>query len=782
MPKQANPALTIRQQVNLYRNAGLRVLPIAMPAKVPAVPEGFYGRDLPDATCEASHFGQRHQVGILCGRVEGRDDVELLGLDRDGDATWVQLEAALGVALPPTLSSKGDRHRFYWLPAGHTIDQCNRIAGLTIDTRPHAGGYFREPWEWDQPFTLDAIAALEHRAVEALARLSGESSAHDAPETEPTRPEDDVPDLSVLTPLFAPPGHSDGRYVVMRAIGGWLAQHGYHPDAIADAVVAHVPTDQPTRRGQEAADAARQLYAGGAHPPGWNVLVERFGAEVCAELEQVVRDPVVESWSARYAERLAAPPSEPPSEVPPRHAVVSDADALAALTPWVRAHVLAAQEELRTPVAMNIGFALGALAAACAGRLTVRVTHSYAFHTALYVCVVGSPGDNKSAAFNLACRPIHSWAAQVATEQRPRLAEHEDYLVECKAKRDALKDKRTRGYAPEDRPPATAEEALLSIKLSEPEPVPFRYVVGDVTNEKLADMLAQHGRLACLSSEAGKVFSVLEGQYAGKADLGVWLKAYDGEHDPVDRLNRTAEVPRYPYTVLSSCLAIQPSVLDGLGANPSLSGQGFMQRFCWIVTQSLQRRWGRGEEPTPVPQDVATAYDGRMTAMLERGSTEVLLSEAARKGPYLAYRDDLEDRRPGDMGVTVEVQGWAGKHLQRATRIAALLWAADGGEGQIMPDHMARAVTIAEWLVPHTLSAMGGVYTSATTQALAAVRDAHARLGRPIGARDFASRMPRGLRDDAKARRLWLDNMVETGHLAEPVKGKFVPVSRVSQC
>jgi hypothetical protein len=177
----------------------------------------------------------------------------------------------------------------------------------------------------------------------------------------------------------------------------------------------------------------------------------------------------------------------------------------------------------------------------------------------------------------------------------------------------------------------------------------------------------------------------------------------------------------------------------------------------------------------PMPQDVSTEYDLQLTSLLERSPVEVRISDEARKGPYLAYRDNLESRKKGDLGTTKEIEGWAGKQLQRVGRIAALLWAADGSEGEISSEHMARAVTIGRWLEVHAIGTLGSSYSSVTAAALSTLRAIHGRLGRPIGTRDFASRLPRGLRDDAKARTAWLANMVETGHLSEPVKAKYVP-------
>jgi hypothetical protein len=744
-------------------------MPIAMPAKKPAVPEGFYGRGLPDVTCEASHFGPRHQVGILCGRVECRDDVELLGLDRDGDAEWADLEHALGCELPPTLSSKGDRHRFYWLPAGLDIDQCNRIAGLTIDTRSHAGGYFREPWEWDQPFSLGAV--VDFPDPDALARLSGTTRARAAaPSSEPTRAPDDIPDLSALTPHFAPAGHSDGRYVVMRAIGGWLAQHGYHPDAIAEAVMQYVPTDQPVRRGREAADAARQLYAGGPHPPGWRELGERFGDDVRAEVEHTVLDPVAEAWALRYAERRAEPTLKAPAEAPNRLAVASDLDALGALPLWAQAHVLAAQEELRTPLALNVASALGALACAVSGRVTVRIHSSYACHTCLFVCTVADPGEVKSAAFNRALGPIVAWEAAQSRDDAERYTRAKVARAELEEQVKALEKERKRGFLADDAPEPSDDLLRLHIKLAEPPPVPFRAIVGDVTSEKLADMLAQHGRLICLSSDAGKIFSVLGGQYSGgAADLSVWLEAYDGRSAPVDRMGREAERPRHDHTTLSCVLSTQPSVLEAITGNGAMTGQGFVHRFCWVLCDSVPRRWAPGERVQPMPGEVAKAYGEGVDGMLALPvGTEAAFSPEAEDA-YIAWRDELEARKVSELGG--ELKGWAGKHLERTARIAAVLWAADGAQGPITGAHFGRAVVLGRWLIPHAVRALVGGDTDLLEAKVVAVVE---KLGGRASKRQIARVAPRTVRASKVLDGL-LAGLVERGVLDLAGKVYVVP-------
>src|SRR5690606_225676 len=96
---------------------------------------------------------------------------------------------------------------------------------------------------------------------------------------------------------------------------------------------------------------------------------------------------------------------------PPPDAITAEA-ALQALPEWVSDHVRACQEELRTPLALNIANALGVLASAVSGRLKVRIHANYTAHTCLFVCSVAPPGELKSPSFKLAAAPIKAWVAE----------------------------------------------------------------------------------------------------------------------------------------------------------------------------------------------------------------------------------------------------------------------------------------------------------------------------------------------------------------------------------
>jgi hypothetical protein len=571
------------------------------------------------------------------------------------------------------------------------------------------GGFRGTPQRRTWVFEGDVWVPPESGSSPELAPAEG------AP-TEPLYGADHIPDLSRLVTEIEPEkpgGLRRGGRDISRAVGGWLARRGFHPEAIAEAVL-QLPSDQPGVRAEQARETAEQFYAGDVRAAGYATLEGRFGAEVMAELDDAVTDPWVKMMAAQW------PPPRPLASVaeasPAPDGATAEA-ALAALPEWVSDHVRAAQEELRTPLGLNLANAIGTLACATSGRLKLRLTHTYACHTCLFVCSVASSGQLKSPAFRLASAPIMAWVAEQQDAEREDLQRKlNDRELKTK-KRVKLLTEQLATWAEYDDPPQSPELTKISVELAAPAPVPFEFLVQDVTPEALSDLLATHGRIACLSSEAGKIFSVLAGHYSGVADLGVWNEAYDGDMKKVHRKGKPPIVPLHAQTTLSAVLSIQHSVLENITGNVAMVDEGLVQRMCWVVCEDVDQRWAPGEIPTSVPAEVAETWEAGVRHMLGV-SGEVRLSADAFE-TYIAWRDELEARKKTDLGG--EVFGWGSKHLERTARIAAVLWAADGA-GETSPvvtgEQMARAVTIGRWLIPHAVRALQGGDTTSDEAAV----------------------------------------------------------------
>lgn len=230
MPFPASPA-------DLER-LGFRLLPVDQSTKRPKPGISGFEAGAADWTTAARNFSPTDAPAILCGPCPalGLSGDWLMVLDRDGDAEWHQLEAALGLALPPTLSSKGDRHRYYRVAAGPLRDQIQQWQPLLgrgperpkIDLK-WAGGYAIEANAWDAPVRVDAIAILPGRWLEALlatrARLAGSAARArigrgGAPAPVPMGALPEVA-LAALAAIWPDPG--GGCHDAALALGGLLS-------------------------------------------------------------------------------------------------------------------------------------------------------------------------------------------------------------------------------------------------------------------------------------------------------------------------------------------------------------------------------------------------------------------------------------------------------------------------------------------------------------------------------------------------------------------------------
>ena len=81
-----------------------------------------------------------------------------------------------------------------------------------------------------------------------------------------------------------------------------------------------------------------------------------------------------------------------------------------------------------------------------------------------------------------------------------------------------------------------------------------------------------------ISTEGG-IFDIMAGRYSNKSNIDVWLKGHCGDAIYVDRMTREAECIMHP--ALSAILSIQPSVLDEIMSNTTMTGRGLI---CLLYT------------------------------------------------------------------------------------------------------------------------------------------------------------------------------------------------------
>jgi hypothetical protein len=227
-----------------------------------------FGAAYPTASYPVDRFDPALPVGILCGPLQPgiADELHIIGLDLDGAMTRATLEQHLG-PLPPTLTSKGERHLYYFAPATHGLYQRNKailVQGGALDIRPCAGGYLVEKGDWDGGYDPTRIVMLPDAALAKLTQAIGEKRKRDGEPT-PAGPiqiaDSDIRIADLLCELWQ---HETTGHAAWAGLGGWLNSRGVSRDR-AEAVVGriaeatHSTHNDPLERAGQAYDGAHQL-------------------------------------------------------------------------------------------------------------------------------------------------------------------------------------------------------------------------------------------------------------------------------------------------------------------------------------------------------------------------------------------------------------------------------------------------------------------------------------------------------------------------------------------
>lgn len=190
-----------------------------------------FGADKPAATWDPKRFKEDLPVGILCGPLHpslGETGFHILGLDLDKEMSRAKLEDVLG-PLPETLTSKGWRHAYYFIPSDHPLSQRNAAItcdGGQLDIRPTAGGFMAEKGDWDRGFDPALIAEFPAEAMAKLSQFVGEKRAAKPVDVEIAPVQLSDRDREIARDLAALWQHNTTGDRAFGGLGGWLARRG----------------------------------------------------------------------------------------------------------------------------------------------------------------------------------------------------------------------------------------------------------------------------------------------------------------------------------------------------------------------------------------------------------------------------------------------------------------------------------------------------------------------------------------------------------------------------
>lgn len=633
--------------------------------------------------------------------------VRALFVDLDGDP----LAPVLAAPIEPhaIVESSPGRWHAYWLVDGCPLDQFSR---------------------WQK-----AMAA----------RFNGDASVHDLPRV-------------MRLPGFV---HHKGAPFVSRLVE-LKAMQPYGLDELVGSLQlsAHADEERPRqaaaakppgdagsgavivegRRNAALAALAGKLRRDGLSTVAIEAALQATNAERCrpplddAEVQRIARS------IGRYAAGPIEAPPAPAASTPPAPSWpepllpgtsrVPDIEAQL-LPSWAGAMAATIAESTQTPPGLAVLTVLSVLAAVLQRRYEVAPHgDDYREPLSLWAMVVLGSGNRKSAVYRAATQPLVDWEKRQRDRMRPELARVAAQRDVIGKRIEMLKQQAGREDDGKKRQQLQDEIAALREEMPDEAFAP-RVFTGDVTAERLQQLLVeQDERIAVLSDEGG-IFSLMAGSYSGGGgSIDVYLQGHAGSAMRVDRAGRLAHIDR---PALSFGLALQPGILQDTGKARRFRDSGLMARFLYAVPRStVGQRDVR--QRVALDEGVRAEYDRQVQLLLEGvprpiGAPKVLPFDADALGVWLDLAEEIE-RGQGEGGRWQHMADWISKLPGAAARVAALLALAEHGPAvrSVPLRSVRRAVALARRLVPHAEAAfalMGAADAETDAQAVLAYLQRH---------------------------------------------------------
>jgi len=379
----------------------------------------------------------------------------------------------------------------------------------------------------------------------------------------------------------------------------------------------------------------------------------------------------------------------------------------------VSRYVQALAHEHSVPACIPGLAALSAIAAALAPATVVEPKPSWQEPTALWTLSVAPPGTGKSPVFSAMFRPARDYERQAAQDMAPMIARAEGELESLQREwKRSLRDHST---------PELKEKSLdLAAQVKQYRvPRAPRLITADVTPEKLAMMLHDHGgSMALVTAEGAEVFSLMADRYGtkGTTNMEVFLKTWGGEAVTVDR--KTGPSVHVERATLTMALSVQSGVLRRLGSRREFEDRGMTARFLYGIADFAPGYESASLADT-LDKRLADAWAATITQLLRH--TDRHKEQLPREQRVLHLTPDAKDAFESFMadrrlwvrpnGDLEHMPDWGGKKLHgQLLRVAAALHAVDTlpdppWEHPIAVETVQRSRRILEWCAPHACAA-----------------------------------------------------------------------------
>ena len=382
-----------------------------------------------------------------------------------------------------------------------------------------------------------------------------------------------------------------------------------------------------------------------------------------------------------------------------------------ALPDTIRRYVSAVAEHSQTAPDMAAVISLGVLAVCLQGKYKVEGTPGYYEPLSLYTVVIAAPGERKSSVMRDMTKYLYEYEQEY---NQSRSSEIRENRLQREALEHQISGLQKKLEHKEDRETELELRHLQEQLEDIPELKPVRFFADDCSSEALTSLMAANGGVFSVISTEGGIFDIMAGRYSNKANIDIWLKGHCGDTIYVDRMTRDSECIMHP--ALSAILSIQPSVLDEIMSNTTMTGRGLIARFLYASPPS--RIGGRTFRTPSVPPEVSAAYRNLifqlMALPISEDTQTLYLSEKA----FDLMADYFLEHERFLAGEGQAISDWASKYIGAVLRIAGLLHGADMDDGQyeISVSTVNRAIQIGKYFLAHSTYAYSMMGTDLSIQ------------------------------------------------------------------
>jgi hypothetical protein len=288
------------------------------------------------------------------------------------------------------------------------------------------------------------------------------------------------------------------------------------------------------------------------------------------------------------------------------------------------------------------GQALGMIAAATRGKIRTQVSPNWIEHSSFYVLTIAETGDGKSQVMNLLRKPLDQYEmnlrADAAKDYGLRLANYE--IAQANLKR--IKDSMSSGK--KSKSPATQAElqaAIDEVENTKPADIPLLSIGGDVTPDKLADLIVQNKDLAIHDAE-GTLFSHLSGTRHGTGSAWeTMLQAFTGDPIKVHRIGRDGGSVAGAHLVINT--SVQPIVWKEIISDRKAVGRGAIGRYIVLNAQSnIGYRDPAAHQSHPIPADLIDRWGNVIRELLAIKEPRTFVLDDEQVQILITYKSDLE--------------------------------------------------------------------------------------------------------------------------------------------